>query len=391
MALKILREFIKIESASGIILIISALLALVFANSPLQTIYQHILNDPITINVAGTPFSASLLLAINDGLMAIFFLLVSLEIKRELLIGELNTRKKALLPGIGAIGGMLCPALIFFLFNHSHREYYPGWAIPTATDIAFSLGVLALAGSKVPTALKSFLMALAILDDLGAIIIIAIFYTQHINFNYLLLSLLVIGLLALTNYLQIRRFWPYGILGIILWLCLMHAGVHATIAGVITGFAIPLTINNANNYSPLRHLEHQLHPWVAYGVMPLFALANAGLTLTNIHLNTFSNPLVLGIALGLFIGKQLGVISTSWLAIKCNIAQLPANTTWLQLYGVACLCGIGFTMSLFIGTLAFGEQNNTVMELIRLGVFSSSCLAGIFGFIVIANKPSIKV
>jgi len=386
MPLKFLREFIKVESASGIVLIIAAVLALLFANSPWQAFYQTIFNEPITLNYSGIQFSATLLQVINDGLMAIFFLLVSLEIKRELLIGELNSRQKALLPGIAAFGGMLCPALLFFLFNYSHTENYPGWAIPTATDIAFSLGILALVGSKIPHSLKSFLMALAILDDLGAIIIIAVFYTQHISFIYLMLSLLFIGLLALANYCACKRFWLYGILGAALWWCLMHAGIHATIAGVITGFAVPLTFKQDNNYSLLRQLEKKLHPWVAYAILPLFAFANAGLTFGNVHLNVFTHPLVLGIAIGLFIGKQLGVISATWLALKLKLTQLPAKTSWRQFYGVACLCGIGFTMSLFIGTLAFGEESAAAMELIRLAVFSSSCLAGLLGYAILRSK-----
>lgn len=386
MSFRNLRDFIKVETASGVILIIAAVLALIFANSPLQVFYQNIFNKPFGIQFGYMHFSANFLLAINDGLMAIFFLLVSLEIKRELLIGELNTRHKALLPGIAALGGMLCPALIFFLFNGAHKEYYPGWAIPTATDIAFSLGILSLVGSKIPNSLKSYLMALAIIDDLGAILIIAVFYTQQINIIFLILAAIITGLLVFINYLQIYRFWLYGILGFALWLCLLHAGVHATIAGVITGLTIPLSVNKKANYSPLRNLEDKLHPWVAYGILPLFAFANAGLTLTNLRANTLWHPLVLGIAAGLFIGKQCGILGASWLAIKLKIAHMPSKTSWRQLYGAACLCGIGFTMSIFIGTLAFDDH--AIMELIRLGVLSSSCLAGLIGYIVLktANK-----
>ena len=388
MSLKLLREFVKIESASGIILIVAMMLALICANTPLAVSYHHIINSVLAIKIANVTFSTNLLLTVNDGLMAVFFLLVSLEIKRELLAGELNSRKKALLPGIAALGGMLCPALLFFLFNHAHQEYYQGWAIPTATDIAFSLGILAFVGAKVPNSLKSFLMALAILDDLGAIIIIAIFYTQHINIIYLLFSGLITILLGLINFLKFRRLWFYGLLGCILWSCLIKAGIHATIAGVVTGFAIPLSIKGDGHYSPLRYLEHKLHPWVSYGILPLFAFVNAGLILTNIHLSSFLNPLAIGIALGLFIGKQLGVVGASWLAIKLQLAHLPSKTSWKQFYGVACLCGIGFTMSLFIGTLAFGEGNTAYMELIRLGVFSSSFLSALLGYIVLYSTTN---
>ncbi len=376
-----LRAFIHIESASGIILLMAAALALVLANAPVHLYYHSFFNQPIQLTIAGWHNSITLLAVINDGLMALFFLLVSLEIKREFLIGALNSKKKFLLPGIAAAGGMLCPALLFFLVIYPQQKYYPGWAIPTATDIAFSLGILSLLGRSIPSTLKTFLMALAILDDLGAIIIIAIFYTHHIQFIYLALAIVITTLLVFINYYGCRRLWFYGVMGFCLWLCLINAGIHGTIAGVITGFAIPLKCNKS--------LERQLHPWVAYGILPLFALANSGLVLTHLHLKALLHPLTLGIACGLLFGKQLGVFSASWLAVKLKIAQLPDKTNWYQFYGVACLCGIGFTMSLFIGTLAFGAHSESSMELIRLGVFSSSCLAGISGYIILRLKKDL--
>ena len=381
--MKFLRDFIKVETASGIVLFAATLLALMLANSPLLDLYNRLFHDPIIVNFNSWKLAVTLTHIINDGLMTIFFLIVSLEIKREFLIGELNTRAKALLPGIAAAGGMLMPALIFLACNFADKTYISGWAIPTATDIAFSLGILSLLGDRIPASLKAFLMALAIIDDLGAIIIIAVFYTNHIAIAYLLLACLAMIILYVLNRCNITQFWPYLITGILLWLSITQAGIHATIAGVILGFAIPLNVSRKKASSPLQKLEKILHPWVAYGILPLFALANAGLSLSGVNQSLLINPLTLGCLLGLLLGKPLGVLGASFIAIKTKIARLPAQVSWTQFGGAACLCGIGFTMSLFIGTLAFSEAINDSMLLIRLGVFTGSCLAGITGYFIL--------
>lgn len=378
MRIKFLHKFIQLEASGGISLGIATLFALILANSSWQTYYQTFLNFNISL---GTLIHFSFLHFINDGLMTIFFFLVSLEIKRELVQGELNTVTKALLPTLAAIGGMIVPALFYLAINHKYPQLISGWAIPMATDIAFSLGVLSLLGKHTPVALKIFLMALAIIDDLGAIIVIAIFYTQQIGWLYLFLALLAfIGLLSL-NYFKIQRFFPYCLLGIALWLLILNSGIHATIAGVLFGFTIPLTSNNKNFNSLLHHLIRKLHPWIAYGILPLFAFANAGLSFLNINLATFIHPLPLGIIVGLFLGKQLGIFGASWLAIKTKLAKLPHGVSWWHIYGIALICGIGFTMSLFIASLAFGD--NELTALVRLGVFTGSILSGITGYSVL--------
>lgn len=378
MRIKFLHKFIQLEASGGISLGIATLIALILANSSWQTYYQTFLNFNINI---GTAIHFSFLHFINDGLMTIFFFLVSLEIKRELIQGELNTTTKALLPTLAAIGGMLIPALFYLAINHKYPHLISGWAIPMATDIAFSLGVLSLLSKHIPVALKIFLMALAIIDDLGAIIVIAIFYTQQIGWLYLFLSLLAfIGLLSL-NYLKVQRFFPYCLLGIALWLLILNSGIHATIAGVLFGLTIPLSSSNKNFNSLLHHLIHQLHPWIAYGILPLFAFANAGLSFSNINLASFFHPLPMGIIVGLFLGKQLGIFGASWLAVKTNMAKLPFQVNWWHIYGIALICGIGFTMSLFIASLAFG--NNELTSLVRLGVFTGSILSGISGYSIL--------
>lgn len=318
--------------------------------------------------------------------MTIFFFLVSLEIKRELLMGELNSYKKAILPVIAAIGGVITPAIIFLLINIQHPEYLRGWAIPTPTDIAFSLGILLLVGKKISPHAKTFLIALAILDDLAAIIIISVFYTEQLSMLFMAYALLCIMLLIILNYLHINRFWPYLIIGILLWYCLAQAGIHSTIAGVITAFAIPLRDRN-NNFSLLPKLEKRLHPWVAYAILPLFAFANTNFSLGSIQLHDLLNPLVLGIILGLFIGKQIGVFGAAWIAIKLGWAKLPSHVSWKQFYGIALLCGIGFTMSLFISNLAFAD-NQDYLPMIRLAIILGSLISGIAGFCMLrfSNK-----
>jgi len=387
MRIKFLHKFLQLEASGGISLGIATLLALILANSSWQTYYQTFLNFSINI---GPSIHFSFLHFINDGLMTVFFFLVSLEIKRELVQGELNTLTKALLPTLAAIGGMIIPALVYLTINHGYPQLISGWAIPMATDIAFSLGVLSLLGKHLPVALKIFLMALAIIDDLGAIIVIAIFYTQQIGWLYLFLSLLTfIGLLSL-NYFKIQEFLPYCLLGITLWILIFNSGIHATIAGVLFGLTIPLNSSNKNFNSLLHHLIHQLHPWIAFGILPLFAFANAGLSFSNIKLSTFIHPLPLGIIVGLFFGKQLGIFGASWLAVKTKLAKLPYQVNWWHIYGTALICGIGFTMSLFIANLAFGD--NELTTLVRLGVFTGSVLSGIAGYSVLSlaqqnNQP----
>ncbi|MEN9916953.1 MAG: Na(+)/H(+) antiporter NhaA [Pseudomonadota bacterium] len=378
MRFKFLHKFIQLEASGGISLGIAAFFALILANSSWQTYYQTFLNLNISI---GPTIHFSFLHFINDGLMTIFFFLVSLEIKRELVQGELNTVTKALLPTLAAIGGMIVPALFYLAINHQHPQLISGWAIPMATDIAFSLGVLSLLGKHIPVALKIFLMALAIIDDLGAIIVIAIFYTQQIGWLYLFLALLAfVGLLSL-NYFKVQQFLPYCLLGIALWLLILNSGIHATIAGVLFGFTIPLTSTNKNFNSLLHHLIRKLHPWIAYAILPLFAFANAGLSFSNVSLATFIHPLPLGIILGLFLGKQLGIFGASWLAVKTKLAKLPYQVNWWHIYGIALICGIGFTMSLFIASLAFGD--NELTALVRLGVFTGSILSGIAGYSIL--------
>jgi len=379
MRIKFLHKFIQLEASGGISLGIATLLALILANSSWQTYYQTFLNFNVSI---GPSIHFSFLHFINDGLMTIFFFLVSLEIKRELVQGELNTLTKALLPTLAAIGGMIIPALVYLTINHGYPQLISGWAIPMATDIAFSLGVLSLLGKHIPVALKIFLMALAIIDDLGAIIVIAIFYTQQIGWLYLFLSLLTFfGLLSL-NYFKIQEFLPYCLLGITLWILIFNSGIHATIAGVLFGLTIPLNSSNKNFNSLLHHLIHQLHPWIAFGILPLFAFANAGLSFSNIKLSTFIHPLPLGIIVGLFFGKQLGIFGASWLAVKTKLAKLPYQVNWWHIYGTALICGIGFTMSLFIASLAFGDDELTT--LVRLGVFTGSVLSGIAGYSILS-------
>lgn len=369
-------KFIQHESRSSLILILATGLAFILANTPLQNFYYYLLTTPIGF------LTINLRTIINEGLMTIFFLLVSLEIKRELLIGELSTRERALLPTLAACGGIIVPALIYIAINHNHPKLLNGWAIPTATDIAFSLGILILFAPRIPKSLIVFLTALAIIDDLSAIIIIACFYTQQLHLIFLLFSFLCIFLLLLLNRLKINIFLFYAVLGTILWYCILKSGIHSTIAGVILAFTIPLeTKKNYPQDSLLINLEKKLHPITSYIILPLFALANAGITFAHLTLKDLINPLPFGILLGLFLGKQIGIFGTCYLTIKSGITKLPTNANFLNLYGVCLLAGIGFTMSLFIGTLAF-PANNTYMTLVRLGVLGGSLLSILAAFFV---------
>jgi NhaA family Na+:H+ antiporter len=374
-----IKEFLQLESAGGIVLLAAAVLALLITNSALGEYYKQFLTLPVEIRVGALQIAKPLLLWINDGLMAIFFLLVGLEIKRELLEGELATFSQALLPAIAAIGGMAVPAAIYAAMTWSHGDALQGWAIPSATDIAFALGVLSLLGNRVPVALKVFLLAVAIFDDLGAIIVIAIFYTSQLSAASLLLAAIVLAVMLALNRAGVMRIAPYALLGIVLWVCVLKSGVHATLAGVAIGLAIPL--RDKAGESPLRELEHMLHPWVAFLVVPLFGFANAGVPLTGVGFRPLFESVALGIAGGLFIGKQIGIFLTVWLCVKLRLARLPEGASWLAVYGVALLAGIGFTMSLFIGTLAW--EHTDYAAPLRLGVLGGSLLSGIAGYLVL--------
>ena len=375
------RWFFKLEAASGLILLIAAIIALVLSNSNLSSLYFNILNAHILIGTDNFGLDLSILHWINDVLMAIFFFVVTLEIKREFVQGELSKPKQALLPIIGAVGGMLVPALIYIVINFKTGDTLKGWAIPSATDIAFSIGVLSLLGSRVPISLKVFLTALAIIDDLGAIIIIAFFYSSDLQYTFLVLMLIsFIGLLTLNKF-GIKKFTPYIIIGLFLWYFTHGSGVHATISGVLLATTIPHR-KHEKDYSLLLKLEHLLSPYVAFGIMPLFALANAGVILEGVSFKTLLSPIPLGILCGLFIGKQIGVFLFSYISIKLKIAEMPSNSNWIKFYGVGVLTGIGFTMSLFVGNLAFVESVN-YLDGVKIGVLAGSFLSAVVGYLLL--------
>ena len=373
--------FFKLESASGLVLLISAVIALIISNSSLSPLYFNTLEHYLFIGIYNFGIKLSVLHWINDALMAIFFFFVTLEIKREFLQGELSNPKQAALPVIAAIGGMLVPALIYIYINFGNSQTLNGWAIPSATDIAFSLGVLSLLGSRVPLSLKVFLTALAIIDDLGAIVIIAFFYSGDLSIKYLMLMLLIFISLMLLNKFNIKKFLPYLVLGFFLWFFTHESGIHATISGVLLATVIPHR-KKEKDFSLLIKIEHAISPYVAFGIMPLFALANAGVSLSGMTLNSLLLPVPLGIVLGLFVGKQIGVFLFSIISIKLKIAQLPTNSNWLSLYGVGILTGIGFTMSLFVGNLAFIE-NTQYMGGVKIGVLTGSLLSTLCGYFLL--------
>ena len=377
-----IQEFIRLETSGGIILMIAAVLAMIIANSPLATAYDAILGTYIKVGIGSFEIAKPAILWINDGLMAIFFFLVGLEIKREVLAGELSSFDKAILPIMAAIGGMAVPGLIYAIINWGTPENLNGWAIPTATDIAFALGILALIGSRAPVALKIFLLAIAIIDDLGAIVIIAVFYTSQLSINALTISMLGFAVAIVLNRMGIQRTAPYLLVGIVMWVFVLKSGVHATLAGVLIALTIPLKSKNEDE-APLYKMEHGLHPWVAFLILPIFAFANAGVNFTGIGIDDLLQPLTLGIAVGLFLGKQIGVFLATWIGVKSGIARLPENVTWRHVYGVACLTGVGFTMSLFIGSLAFGAADE--MNAVRLGVVLGSVLSGLFGYVLLKS------
>ena len=373
--------FFKLEAASGLILLIAAIIALILSNTNFSDYYFSILDTHILIGTKNFGLDLSILHWINDALMAIFFFIVTLEIKREFIHGELSKPKQALLPIIGAVGGMAVPALIYVIINIETSETLRGWAIPSATDIAFSIGVLSLLGSRVPISLKVFLVALAIIDDLGAIIIIALFYSSELQYTFLLLMFISFSLLLFFNKIGIKKFTPYLFIGLFLWYFTHGSGIHSTISGVLLATTIPHKVHD-KDFSLLQKLEHMLSPYVAFGIMPLFALANAGVILKDVSLNTMIEPVPLGILCGLFFGKQIGVFIFSYLSIKFKLAEMPSNSNWIKLYGVGILTGIGFTMSLFVGNLAFVEYTSS-MPGVKIGVLVGSTLSALVGYFVL--------
>ncbi|NWE16870.1 Na+/H+ antiporter NhaA [Pseudomonas yamanorum] len=376
-------RFFQLEAASGLLLIAAAALALIINNSPLSHLYASFLDVPVVAQIGALKIAKPALLWINDGLMALFFLLIGLEVKRELLDGQLSKPSQVVLPGAAAIGGMVVPALIYWALNKDNPAALGGWAIPMATDIAFALGVLALLGKRVPVSLKLFLMTLAIIDDLGAIIVIALFYSADLSGASLAGAAACLIALIAMNRLGVVKLGPYMIVGLILWVCVLKSGVHATLAGVTLAFCIPLRTKNAEP-SPLLTLEHALHPWVAYAILPLFAFANAGVSLAGVNLQSFTHHVPMGIAAGLLLGKTVGVLGFTWVMVKTGLAALPAGANWGQVLGVAILCGIGFTMSLFVGSLAFLPGSSEYAGMDRMGILTGSILAALIGYAVTA-------
>ena len=380
----VFKKLLSHDSAGGVLLVFMTMVAMVLANSPFVGVYEDFLATPVQVRLGDLNIAKPLLLWINDGLMAIFFFLIGLEIKREVLTGSLSSPSQVVLPGIAAVAGIAAPALVYLWFNGQDAVAIEGWAIPSATDIAFALGVFTLFGSRVPLSLKLFLLSVAIFDDIGAIMIIALFYSSDLS----TLSLIVAGSGLLTlfafNRLSVRSQAAYIIVGTVVWVAVLKSGVHATLAGFAIAWFIPLKLKNNSGHAMLPHLEHSLHPWVSFIILPLFAFANAGISLTGISLDALLNPVPLGIAAGLFIGKQVGIFGACWLAIKLGLAKLPEGATWMQFYAVTILCGIGFTMSLFIGSLAFEAQGTEYMIDVKLGVLVGSLLSAVLGSILIS-------
>lgn len=377
---KQLQYFFSLPTAGGITLMITALLGLIVANSPLSELYFSTLNSYV--------FGLSILHWINDALMAVFFLYVGLELKREFLVGELATNSQRILPGLAALAGLAVPAVIYYFFNKGDAAAINGWAIPTATDIAFALGILALLGSRVPLSLKIFLTALAIIDDLAAIIIIAIFYTQELTLTYLLGALASLLVLIFLNWKKVTAPYLYVLFGVILWFMVLKSGVHATLAGVTLALTIPLNNvkMNAKNETPLIAWEHGLSAWVSFLIIPIFGFANSGVSFAGLELSMFTNPVVLGVACGLFFGKQIGIFGLVYIGEKLKLFKRPTGATWIQVYGVALLCGIGFTMSLFISMLAFAAPE--LQDFSKIGVFLGSLLSGILGYLILRFNPT---
>jgi NhaA family Na+:H+ antiporter len=385
-AASFIKNFFRMESSAGILLFMSAVLALIIANTPWSQYYNLLLDTPVAIQIGALNIAKPLLLWINDGLMAVFFFLVGLELKRELVEGELSEKKNIVLPGIGAVGGMLFPALVFFWFNKDDPMALQGWAIPAATDIAFALGVLKLLGPRVPTSLKIFLTSLAIFDDIGAILVIAFFYTSQISFTALIVVALCVPLLWILNRKGVEATSTYILIGVVMWVAMLKSGVHATLTGVILAMFIPIKSKINPDYSPLKDLEHNLHSAVAYIILPIFAFANSGLNLSGIGMEQLLHPVPMGIALGLVVGKQVGIFGLCWLAIKMKWAAMPERANWVAIYGISALCGIGFTMSLFIGSLAYEETQFNIIFDERLGIIIGSMVSAIIGYLVLKSQ-----
>lgn len=377
----IIHSFLELESSSGILMILATFLAMIIANTPLNHVYNLLLNIPLSISMGTFTIAKPLLLWINDGLMAIFFFMIGLELKRELIEGELSNIKKISLPAFGALGGMLVPALIYATFNYNDPIAMKGWAIPAATDIAFSLGILSLLGKRVPASIKIFLTSLAIFDDLGAIIIIAFFYTSNLSFTALTISLLCIPILLFINKKRITSKSIYALIGIVMWVAMLKSGVHATLAGVLLALCIPLQSHNRG--SLLKEFEHDVHHAVAFIILPVFAFANTGINFSQMTVQHLLHGVTIGITAGLFIGKMVGIITFCCGAWKLGFASLPSKTSWKMLYGTAILCGMGFTMSLFIGSLAFEETGTNLLFDERIGILAGSLLSGIVGYLVL--------
>jgi NhaA family Na+:H+ antiporter len=380
------RKFLALESAGGILLVSTALLAMLIANSPLYSYYTLLIDTPVEVRIGPLILAKPLLLWVNDGLMAVFFFLVGLELKREVLEGELSDIRKVILPGLGAIGGMLIPAGIYIYFNSGDPVALKGWAIPTATDIAFALAVLTLLGSRVPISLKVFLTSIAIFDDIGAILIIAFFYTSKISFSALVISAFCILFLFILNKRGVVKMSVYLLVGAVMWVALVKSGVHATLGGVILAMFIPMRSATNPESSPLKSMEHDLHSIVAFAILPIFAFCNSGISFEGLDRQALLHDIPLGIALGLFFGKQLGIFAFCWLGIKLRIARLPNEISFASLYGVAALCGIGFTMSLFIGSLAFEETGANLIIDERLGIILGSLASGILGYFLLLTS-----
>ena len=375
---KALAAFISVETAGGLVLLAAAIAAMTVANSAFAADYATWLSMPVSLSIGDFAIDKTLILWINDGLMAVFFFLIGLEVKREMFGGQLSSWKQASLPVYAAIGGMSVPALIYVAINSGNPENLQGWAIPAATDIAFALGLLALLGNRVPASLKALLLAIAIIDDIGAILVIAIFYTANLSVSYLALALIPFAGMIILNRMDVGRITAYALLAILLWIFVLKSGVHATLAGVVAALTIPVA---AKGGKPLERLEHSLHPWVAFAILPIFAFANAGVSLSGITLGDTLAPLPLGIAAGLIVGKQIGIFGFAWVAIRNKWASLPPGMCWQHIYGLSCLAGIGFTMSLFIGGLAFDAPEQ--IDAVKLGVLGGSIMSALIGLSVL--------
>ena len=386
MAIRRIKAFFEFEAAGGIVLALAAIAAMIIANTSLSTWYESFIHAPVAIQIGSFAIAKDAHHWINDGLMAVFFFLVGLELKREVLIGELSNVKQIILPAGAALGGMIMPAIVYLIFNYNEPEFWKGWAIPTATDIAFALGILSLLGNRVPNALKVFLVSIAIFDDFGSIIIIAIFYTSELSLGSLAIAGLCLPFLYLLNRRNVTSITPYLLIGLIMWIFVLKSGIHATLAGVVLALFIPLFDRTDPEHSPLEELEHDLQNTVSYGILPLFAFANSGISLKGAGFAELFHSVPLGIAAGLFIGKQVGVMLMCWLIFKLGISTMPKGMNFKQIYGAALLCGVGFTMSLFIGGLAFGGATPLFDE--RLGIIMGSIVSGIAGYLML--KATLK-